>query len=248
MGADFLAVSGGLGLMVSFGVAGALSSWERRPLSDYGLGFSEGGRQATGGAIFGLTAMSLAVAVLIGLGALDPGFAHIGRLRGLGRALASVGAFSLVAAAQESVFRGWLLAGLARRIGFSGGSAITSALFVAVHLTAKGETELGLGGLFVFALLACAATRVLGSIWWAVGFHAAWDFALTFLFGFGAPPEAESLIRMTPRGPVWLSGGSGGPEGSLITVAILLALWAFVASRRKIFPEANHKTNRKTNR
>jgi len=49
-----------------------------------------------------------------------------------------------------------------------------------------------------------------------IGFHAAWNWGETFFYGVpesGFPPKGH-LFNPTFAGPVWLTGGSAGPEGS----------------------------------
>jgi membrane protease YdiL (CAAX protease family) len=64
-----------------------------------------------------------------------------------------------------------------------------------------------------------------GNLWLAVGAHAGWDWGQSFFFGvsdsgFQAPGH---LLNPHAAGPDWLSGGTVGPEGSVLTL-ILLAM------------------------
>lgn len=165
---------------------------------------------------------------LCGLGAL----ARTGA-GGLGLAGAVVAAlyFCLVAAVQEGVFRGWALSVLARRSGFWGAAVITSLAFAAIHVFAPGQNAVGLLAMGMFGLAMCAAVRRFGTLWWAMGFHAGWDFTLTAIFGFGAAPGQRVLWRLAPHGPAWLSGGAAGPEASAITLAMLGCLLGALAWR-----------------
>ncbi len=181
-------------------------------------------RLALAGCGAGVLALGLVVGALSGLRAL----AWTGR-GGLDLSSGLVWAlyFILVAAAQEGVFRGWPLTVLARRTGFWRAAIITSLAFAAIHVFAPGRSALGLVAMAMFGLAMCAAVRRFGALWWAMGFHAGWDFMLTAAFGFGAGSGPRAIWRFAPHGPVWLSGGATGPEASLITVAILGCLgWA----------------------
>ncbi|HET9366225.1 MAG TPA: hypothetical protein VFP71_14560, partial [Candidatus Angelobacter sp.] len=58
------------------------------------------------------------------------------------------------------------------------------------------------------------------NLWMAVGAHAGWDWGQTFFYGvndsgFQAPGH---LLNPHTQGPDWLSGGSVGPEGSVVTL------------------------------
>jgi len=71
----------------------------------------------------------------------------------------------------------------------------------------------------------------------AVGFHTAWDWAETFFYG--TPDSgllgAGRLLNTSFHGPNWLTGGSAGPEGSIITIFILLLCALLIHFR---FPKA----------
>jgi hypothetical protein len=62
-----------------------------------------------------------------------------------------------------------------------------------------------------------------GSLWWGIGFHTAWDWSQSFLFGV---PDSGILVagRLAQTHPVgngiW-SGGSAGPEASLFVLPIM---------------------------
>jgi len=98
------------------------------------------------------------------------------------------------------------------------------------HTGNSGESAIGLANLALFGLLACLTLRRTGNLWMAIGFHATWDWGQTYLFGVGDsghPPAPghllTSLVRATA--PAWLSGGSVGPEGSILCTALLALLW-----------------------
>ena len=63
-----------------------------------------------------------------------------------------------------------------------------------------------------------------GSLWWAIGFHASWDWAQSFLFGVpdSGTIVANRLFATHPLGSALLSGGSAGPEGSLFVLPAFL--------------------------
>jgi hypothetical protein len=67
-------------------------------------------------------------------------------------------------------------------------------------------------------MLFCFSVWRTGSLWWAIGFHCTWDWAQLFIFGtIGSGVRfAGGVLTATPVGPTWLSGGSAGPEGSVL--------------------------------
>jgi membrane protease YdiL (CAAX protease family) len=90
-------------------------------------------------------------------------------------------------------------------------------------------------------LLFCLTIQRTGNLWFAVGFHAAWDWAETFFYG---TPDSGlvgvgRLLNTSYQGPKWLTGGSAGPEGSVIAFFILLlcALLIHLRFPRAVYPD-----------
>ena len=75
------------------------------------------------------------------------------------------------------------------------------------------------------------SVRVTGSAWWASGCHASWDWAETYFYGAADSGNVASghYLTTTPAGPAFWSGGTDGPEGSVLVLgAVLLLLVALV--------------------
>ncbi len=61
-------------------------------------------------------------------------------------------------------------------------------------------------------------------LWLAVGVHAAWNFVEGGVFGTPVSGYAiPGVLRSSLSGPEWLTGGSFGPESSLVTLAVTSA-------------------------
>jgi membrane protease YdiL (CAAX protease family) len=132
--------------------------------------------------------------------------------------------FLLVGVAEEVSMRGYLLQTLARGLNFRWAAAITSALFLALHLGNAGEGVMGWTSVALVGLVFCLSIWRTGTLWWAIGFHAAWDWAQSYLFGVADSgfPAKGALLAAHPTGPVWLSGGNTGPEGSALMIPLLV--------------------------
>jgi membrane protease YdiL (CAAX protease family) len=196
---------------------------ERRPLDDYFLGGKKPVLRATQGMGVGLVLIALLVGVEIAVGALSfGGFAIQGPaalISGLEWALACV----MIGLLEEMAIRGYLLARLARSFGFRWAASVTTVLFAAAHFTNLGEGLIGLVSVVIVGLVFCYAVWKTGSLWWAFGFHVAWDWGETYLFGTADSGVAANgnLIVTHPHGAEWLSGGPTGPEGSVLCFAAL---------------------------
>ena len=80
-------------------------------------------------------------------------------------------------------------------------------------------------------LLFCLFLQRTGNLWIAVGFHTAWDWGQTF---YGVPDSGilpyHSVFASVFSGPLWLTGGIVGPEGSVLCPIALLVV-ALIFSR-----------------
>ncbi len=110
------------------------------------------------------------------------------------------------------------------------------SLFGLGHAGNGGETRIGLIATVVFALFASTTLRYTGNLWLAVGAHAGWDWGQSFFFGVNdSGIQAEGhLLNPSVHGPVWLSGGTVGPEGSIVALILwVLMTLLFVVLYRK---------------
>jgi CAAX protease family protein len=126
--------------------------------------------------------------------------------------------------------------------GFWQAAWVTSTFFGFVHITNNGENWIGIFAAAAIGFIFCVSIWLTGSAWWAIGCHAAWDWAETFFYGTadsGLQPRGHFLASY-PAGSVLWSGGTDGPEGSLLVLAvILLLLAALVLLYRRTSPAAS---------
>ncbi|TAM84154.1 MAG: CPBP family intramembrane metalloprotease [Acidobacteria bacterium] len=219
--------------------AWVMSHLEDRAFRDYGLP----ARGAFGsnfwvGAGMGLIALS-ALLVVIRLG---QGF-YFGRLAlGAGEmfyfGLMWAIAFLIVGFAEEFLFRGYALATLSDGVGFWPAAIVLSVLFGAIHLSNHGENLLGALSAGLVGLLLCFSLRRTGSLWFAIGLHAAWDYGESFIYSVpnsGALVQGHLLNSHFQYGaPTWLTGGAVGPEGSVFVFMVLVILFIVI---HRMYPE-----------
>jgi membrane protease YdiL (CAAX protease family) len=229
--------------LAAFLAAWIMSQLEKRPMGVYGLP-APGvfGKQFWLGCLFGFCEIS----VLIGLIAAFGGYSF-GSLAEHGGAIAKWalfwGAFFFVVGLfEEFFFRGYSLHTLADGIGFWPAAFILSLAFGAVHLLNPGEGWIGVAGVFFVGLFWSFTLKRTGSLWFALGMHAAFDFGETFLFSV---PDSGMIFpghlsNATLHGPNWLTGGTPGPEGSVIDF-LILALFFFVFDR--LYPARKEQPN-----
>jgi len=115
------------------------------------------------------------------------------------------------------------------RSGFWQAAWVTSTLFGYIHTSNNGESWIGVFAAALIGFVFCVSVRVTGSAWWAIGCHAAWDWAETFFYGTADSGNVTSVghfLTASPVGnPLW-SGGADGPEGSLLALGVILLLLA----------------------
>lgn len=210
-----------------------MSKIEGRKIGQYGLPFNQGlPKQLWLGLWIGFLSSSATVLIIFLLHGLQIARPAIHGSAILASAAAWGGAFLLSAISEEFLFRGYAQFTLTTGIGYWPAAALLSALFGFGHLSNIGENIFGALSVVSFGLFLCLFLRRTGTLWCALGFHLAYDWAQTFFFGVpnsGFIPSGN-LFSVTLHGPKWLTGGTVGPEASVVcplvlaVVAILFSL------------------------
>jgi uncharacterized protein len=218
-----------LSVVIATAIMGLL---EGRPFGVYGLpGADVFGARFWQGAAWGISMIAAIILLLRAFGGYS-----FGELALQGPAIWRYAAiwgviFLSVGFFEEFQFRGYAQFTLCTGIGFWPAATVLSAAFGALHLANPGEDKIGGLSVFVIAMFFCLTLRRTGNLWFAVGMHAAFDWGETYLFsvpdsGLVAPGH---LLNSSFHGPTWLTGGTVGPEGSVIAFAVVaLAAVAFV--------------------
>ena len=118
----------------------------------------------------------------------------------------------------------------AARSAFWQAAWVTSTFFGFYHTSNSGENWIGIFAASFIGVLFCLSVRLTGSAWWAIGCHAAWDWAETFFYGAadsGLQGQGHFLSANPAGNPLW-SGGADGPEGSLLVLGVILLLLLFL--------------------
>jgi membrane protease YdiL (CAAX protease family) len=114
----------------------------------------------------------------------------------------------------------------ARGAGFWYATWVTSTFFGYGHTGNNGENWIGIFAAGGIGAVFCVSVKVTGSAWWAIGCHAAWDWAETYFYGTADSGMAAQghLLTSAPAGAALWSGGADGPEGSLLVIGVVLLL------------------------
>lgn len=122
--------------------------------------------------------------------------------------------------------------------GFWQAAWVTSTLFGFIHMGNNGENWIGIFAAAAIGFVFCVSVWVTGSAWWAIGCHAAWDWAETYFYGTadsGFQAQGHYLAS-SPAGNILWSGGTDGPEGSLLVlgaISLLLVGLVVVYGRKR---------------
>ncbi len=133
------------------------------------------------------------------------------------------------AAGEELLFRGYGFQILLRSFGPYATILPVGVLFAALHSANPHASTLGLVNTAGFGMVFGYAFLRSRDLWLPIGLHFAWNVTLP-LFGAnvsGITIRVTSYVLQWNAGPLW-SGGEYGPEASLLTSVVLLALFAFV--------------------
>ena len=231
LSAPSLILGDGFDLIAVLIVTGVFALCERCRIDSYGLPINE----AFGGLFWNGVVAGFAVVAFVAAGMLLTGGMRIHgiALRGtdlITSPLLWLIAMVFVGVTEEYFFRGYALQSLWRGAGFWPAALITTALFAGLHLVKPHENMINIGVIFVLGLIICISVRITGSLWWAVGWHAAFDFGQLFIIGTrngGRVPQGR-LFDVTFTWPAWITGGELGTEASLFMIPAVLGTLIYV--------------------
>lgn len=160
-----------------------LARVEGRSWLAYGLGGPSKMKLLAIGSGMGLLTLSVLIGILVQTGHATFAVEPMGAAQAIIAGIVWLLAFYAVAFFEELLLRGYLQFTLGKQIGFWWSALAWSLIFVWMHIGNDGESVLGLAQTGVMAMFFCLSLRVTGSLWWAIGFHALWDWSESFLYG-----------------------------------------------------------------
>lgn len=137
--------------------------------------------------------------------------------------------FTVGAASEETLFRGYLLQTFARSNLKWLGVAMTAMLFAFAHNQNPGANLLALGNTLLAGVWFAVAYFRTRDLWFPFGIHLAWNWLQGPVFGINVSGitgfAPDPLFRAADVGPAWLTGASYGIEGGVAcTPALILSL------------------------
>ena len=225
--------------LVSFAfTAGIIILWvalfERRGLKEIGFN-GDGLKRFLRGYAIGLAFLLVVVGAIWALGGyrVDAGGAF--GAANVGAALIPIAVlllgFIIQGSTEEILTRGWLMQVIVSRHGLAWGIGLSSALFGLLHaanIDPSPELLTGVLNVVLFGVFIGLYAAREGSLWGVCGWHAAWNWLLGLGFGLevsGHVVETTPLVvdlGTQTTVPWWVTGAYFGPEGSVVTTAVLL--------------------------
>jgi membrane protease YdiL (CAAX protease family) len=217
-----------------------LARVERRRWDAYGLPLRHAfGKLFWVGVVWGFASITLLLGAMYGFRLFYVGDLALHGVRIMQFAAFWAVMFLLVGFFEEFLLRGYSQFTLTRAIGFWPSAVVLSCMFGLIHVQNAGEQWPGLAAAAVIGFFFCLTLRRTGSLWFAVGFHMAWDWGETFFYSV---PDSGTLfpghlLKSTFHGPRWLTGGMVGPEGSVLCFVVIAVVWAVFA---RMYPEVKY--------
>ena len=214
----------GLAALCAIAAALIMGRLEGRRFGDYGMRATQAfGKNFWLGTVWGISAITALMLVIRALGGYSFGMVDLSPSAVVRYGLEWAAAFFLVGIYEEFFFRGYLQFTLSSGMGFWPAALLLSLAFGAVHLRNPGEGPVGALSVLVIGMFLCFTLSRTGTLWFAIGFHAAYDFGETYVYsvpdsGFVMPGH---LLASSFHGPAWLTGGTVGPEGSVFDFVIM---------------------------
>jgi membrane protease YdiL (CAAX protease family) len=213
-----------LAALCAIAAALIMARLEQRRFGDYGMPVTQAfGKNFSLGAVWGIAAITALMLVIRAFGGYSFGMVDLSPSGVVRYALEWGAVFCLVAIFEEFFFRGYLQFTLSSGMGFWPAALLLSVAFGAVHIRNPGEGPVGALSVFVIGMFLCFTLRRTGTLWFAIGFHAAYDYGESYLYsvpdsGIVMPGH---LLASSFHGPAWLTGGTVGPEGSIFDFVIM---------------------------
>jgi len=223
---------------------------EGRTIGQYGLP----GRQMFRlhfwqGALLGFASITCLLSLMRAIGVFSFGSIALHGVDVLKWAILWALVFILVALREEFRARGYGLFTLSSITSFWPAAILCSAFFGYSHHGNSGEDWIGLFNAAAFGLLLCFLLRRTGDLWMAIGFHVAFDWGETYFYGVANSGQATPghLLTSNSSGLAWLSGGTVGPEGSVLCTFLILVVWLICATwlrrRQPRYPDFSSSKN-----
>lgn len=206
---------------------------EGLPFRALGAWFTKGWlRNLVAGVLVGSATLGLAILIAYGSGGLRFELTTLDAPTVARSVALSFLIFAVGAAAEEALFRGYILQTFSRSGLAWIGIAITSLFFGAVHWRNPNSGIISTIDTIVAGVWFSIAYLKTRDLWFVWGMHFIWNWMQGSIFGIEVSGltdfAAGSVLRELDSGPTWLTGGSYGIEGGIASTVALVVSTAVI--------------------
>lgn len=143
----------------------------------------------------------------------------------------------IAATTEELAFRGYPFQRLVEAVGPVPAVAVFSILFGMMHLANPSATPIStFNTILVGVPLAVAYLRT-RALWLPIGLHFSWNLMQGYVLGLpiSGMDFPSSLLKAEVAGPLWLTGGAYGPEGSVIATGVIILATGYLLFSKSIY-------------
>jgi membrane protease YdiL (CAAX protease family) len=211
-------------LLAGYAGFGFMLNRQTHPISEQGLPRRQGWPGEIGiGLAIGWTIVLACVVAMAVMGGI-----HIGLSLGVsswGWLIADVLFYALGTLVEEIAFRGYGFQRFCRAVGPFGAALGFAALYAFLQAFLYGSNHASLAVSFMLSLLLSIAYLRTQALWVSWGLNFGWKASRALIFGLtvsGANGHSP-IVQGTPMGPLWLTGGGFGVDGTWFAFILLLA-------------------------
>jgi uncharacterized protein len=211
-------------LLVGFASMGFWLDHQRQPISEQGLPRREGWPREWGlGLAIGWGATLVCVLPMLVAG----GIAISLYTRGAswGWLFADAAFFALAALVEEVAYRGYAFQSFIRAVGPAGAVLGFAAIYAIMQALNPGANRVSLFVALAFSFLLSTAYLRTRALWVSWGLNFGWKASRALVFGLtvSGVSSHSPVVQGDPMGPLWLTGGAFGLDGSWLACIALLA-------------------------
>ncbi len=211
-------------LLVGFAAMGVWLDHQAQPISEQGLPRREGWLREMGlGLAIGWGAVLVCVLPLLVIGGIA--ISLYTQASSWGWLLADAAFFALAALVEEIAYRGYAFQCFIRAVGPVGAVLGFAAIYAIMQALDPGANRVSLIVSLVFSFLLSTAYLRTRALWVSWGINFGWKASQALVFGLAISGVSRHspVVQGDPMGPLWLTGGAFGLNGSWLAAIVLLA-------------------------
>lgn len=211
-------------LLVGFAAMGFWLDHQTQPISEQGLPRREGWpREVASGLAIGWAAALVCVLPLLVGGGIAISLYTQGS--SWGWLVADAAFFAVAALAEEIAYRGYAFQCFIRAVGPAGAVLGFAAIYAIMQALNPGANRVSLIVSLAFSFLLSTAYLRTRALWVSWGLNFGWKASRALVFGLAISGVSRHspVVQGDPMGPLWLTGGAFGLDGSWLAAIVLLA-------------------------